>query len=73
MARPETLRRTFSRQASMEWYRPLPLRKEVTWSARDNPQLSETAALAALDYRRQREIDAPHFYKRVGTPGRSSE
>ena len=34
---------------TMEWYRPLPPPKEVTWSARDNLNYQETGALAALD------------------------
>ncbi len=48
----ETLRRTIPpNEASMEWYRPLPPPAgEVTWSARDNLNYQETAALAALDY-----------------------
>ena len=48
----ETLRRTVPpTEASMEWYRPLPPPAgEVTWSARDNLNYQETAALAALDY-----------------------
>ena len=48
----ETLRRTVPpAEASMEWYRPLPPPAgEVTWSARDNLNYQETAALAALDY-----------------------
>src|SRR6266853_4866182 len=48
----ETLRRTVPpAEASMEWYRPLPPPQgEVTWSARDNLNYQETAALAALDY-----------------------
>jgi Zinc carboxypeptidase len=48
----ETLRRTVPpAEASMEWYRPLPPpAEEVTWSARDNLNYQETAALAALDY-----------------------
>jgi hypothetical protein len=48
----ETLRRTVpASEASMEWYRPLPPPAgEVTWSARDNLNYQETAALAALDY-----------------------
>ena len=33
----------------MEWYRPLPAPRAVTWSARDNLNYQETAALAALD------------------------
>ncbi len=48
----ETLRRTVPPQdAVMQWYRPLPPPAgEVTWSARDNLNYQETAALAVLDY-----------------------
>ena len=48
----ETLRRMVPpNEATMEWYRPLPPPAgEVTWSARDNLNYQETAALAALDY-----------------------
>jgi len=48
----ETMRRTIDpSDMSMEWYRPLPPKsREVTWSARDNLNYQETAALAALDY-----------------------
>ncbi len=48
----ETLRRTVPPQDSvMQWYRPLPPPAgEVTWSARDNLNYQETAALSVLDY-----------------------
>jgi len=48
----ETLRRNVPPSAStMEWYRPLPAPSgDVTWSARDNLNYQETAALAALDH-----------------------
>jgi hypothetical protein len=48
----ETLKRIVPPDdATMEWYRPLPPPAgEVTWSARDNLNYQETAALAALDY-----------------------
>jgi len=48
----ETLRRVVPpAEASMEWYRPLPPSSgEVIWSARDNLNYQETAALAALDH-----------------------
>ena len=48
----ETMRRFIPpSEASMEWYRPLPPPGgEVTWSARDNLNYQETAALAALDH-----------------------
>ena len=46
----ETEKRSVSASAaSMEWYRPLPAGREVTWSARDNLNYQETGALAALD------------------------
>jgi hypothetical protein len=47
----ETLRRTIGEDdTSVQWYRPLPPPAEVTWSARDNVNYTETGALAALDY-----------------------
>jgi len=47
----ETVHRIVSPSATqMEWYRPLPAPKEVDWSARDNLNYQETAALAILDY-----------------------
>ncbi len=46
----ETEQRSISpSSATMEWYRPLPAPREVTWSARDNLNYQETGALAALD------------------------
>jgi hypothetical protein len=46
----ETERRLVSQSdATMEWYRPLPPARDVTWSARDNLNYQETGALAALD------------------------
>ena len=46
----ETEKRAISPSAAtMEWYRPLPAPREVTWSARDNLNYQETGALAALD------------------------
>jgi hypothetical protein len=46
----ETEKRAISPSATtMEWYRPLPAAREVTWSARDNLNYQETGALAALD------------------------
>src|SRR5271168_2289953 len=46
----ETFHRSVSPSStSMEWYRPLPAPREVTWSARDNLNYQETGALAALD------------------------
>jgi len=46
----ETEKRAISPGATtMEWYRPLPPPKEVTWSARDNLNYQETGALIALD------------------------
>jgi hypothetical protein len=46
----ETEKRSVSPSAAtMEWYRPLPVAREVIWSARDNLNYQETGALAALD------------------------
>ncbi len=46
----ETEKRTVSASSTtMEWYRPMPAPREVTWSARDNLNYQETGALAALD------------------------
>ena len=50
-ATAETVRRTMrDGSTTMEWYRPLPPPSEVTWSARDNVNYTETGALSALDY-----------------------
>jgi hypothetical protein len=63
----ETMRRTIDpSDTKREWYRPLPPKsQEVVWSARDNLNYQETAALAALDYSADH---APHmlqnFYKK---------
>jgi len=63
----ETFRRAVEpSESSMEWYRPLPPPSgEVTWSARDNLNYQETAALAALDYsaRGAKEM-LRNFYKK---------
>ena len=46
----ETEKRAISPGATtMEWYRPLPPPREVTWSARDNLNYQETGALIALE------------------------
>ena len=46
----ETERRLVNEpETKMEWYRPMPAPREVTWSARDNLNYQETAMLAALD------------------------
>ena len=62
----ETLHRTVSPEdTEMEWYRPLPPPKEVIWSARDNLNYQETAALAALDYSAQNaKAMLRDFYKK---------
>jgi hypothetical protein len=63
----ETLRRlVLPTEATMEWYRPLPPPSgEVTWSARDNLNYQETAALAALDYSAMNAKAMLHnFYKK---------
>jgi len=49
----------------MEWYRPLPAPREVTWSARDNLNYQETGALAALDESAGQSKEMLHnFYKK---------
>jgi hypothetical protein len=50
-ATAETLRRTVGEdETTPQWYRPLPPPAELTWSARDNVNYTQTGALAALDY-----------------------
>jgi len=48
----ETMKREVSpSELTREWYRPLPPEKdEILWSARDNVNYQETAALISLDY-----------------------
>ena len=62
----ETEKRSVSASAaSMEWYRPLPAGREVTWSARDNLNYQETGALAALDETASESKEMLHnFYKK---------
>src|SRR5580698_1793673 len=62
----ETERRIVSpSSATMEWYRPLPAPREVTWSARDNLNYQETGALIALDETaRQSKEMLRNFYKK---------
>ncbi len=62
----ETEKRSVSASAaSMEWYRPLPAAREVTWSARDNLNYQETGALAALDQTASESKEMLHnFYKK---------
>jgi zinc carboxypeptidase len=43
------LRSVSASVASTQWYRPMPAPREVKWSARDNLNYQETAALMALD------------------------
>lgn len=52
-------------ETTMEWYRPVPPPREVTWSARDNLNYQETGALAILDYsaRNGKEM-LRNFYKK---------
>ena len=62
----ETIRRIIPQSdLSMEWYRPLPSPRDVTWSARDNVNYTETGSLAALDYaaRNSKEM-LRNFYKK---------
>jgi hypothetical protein len=62
----ETEKRSVSSSAAaMEWYRPLPAPREVTWSARDNLNYQETGALAALDEAAGESKELLHnFYKK---------
>ncbi len=62
----ETEKRAISASAStMEWYRPVPAPREVTWSARDNLNYQETGALAALDDAAGQSATMLHnFYKK---------
>ena len=62
----ETEKRSVSpSSAKMEWYRPLPAPREVTWSARDNLNYQETGALAALDESAGQSKEMLHnFYKK---------
>ncbi len=62
----ETEKRSVSPSAAtMEWYRPLPAAREVTWSARDNLNYQETGALAALDQTASESKEMLHnFYKK---------
>ena len=62
----ETEKRSVSSSAAaMEWYRPLPAPREVTWSARDNLNYQETGALAALDEAAGESKEMLHnFYKK---------
>jgi hypothetical protein len=63
----ETERRSVSRSdTTMEWYRPVPAPRELTWSARDNLNYQETGALAALDdtARRSKEM-LRNFYRKA--------
>ncbi len=62
----ETEKRSVSPSAAtMEWYRPLPAAREVTWSARDNLNYQETGALAALDQTASESKEMLHnFYQK---------
>src|SRR5260370_7126183 len=63
----ETERRPVSRSdTTMEWYRPVPAPRQLTWSARDNLNYQETGALAALDdtARRSKEM-LRNFYRKA--------
>jgi len=62
----ETEKRAVSASAAkMEWYRPMPAPREVTWSARDNLNYQETGALAALDDTASRSKEMlSNFYKK---------
>jgi hypothetical protein len=61
----ETMKRTIdASDASAEWWRPLPPQAgEFSWSARDNVNYTQTAALAALDYSARNAKEMLHnFY-----------
>jgi hypothetical protein len=62
----ETEKRAVSASAaSVEWYRPVPAPREVTWSARDNLNYQESGALAALDDAAGEAQEMLHnFYKK---------
>ena len=62
----ETEKRSISPGATtMEWYRPMPPPREVTWSARDNLNYQETGALIALDDAATHSKDMlRNFYKK---------
>jgi hypothetical protein len=62
----ETERRAVpASDTTMKWYRPLPAPPQVTWSARDNLNYQETAALAALDETARRSKEMLHnFYQK---------
>jgi zinc carboxypeptidase len=62
----ETEKRSITPSATaMEWYRPIPAPREVTWSARDNLNYQETGTLAALDETASRAPEMLHnFYKK---------
>ncbi len=62
----ETEKRAISPSSTtMEWYRPTPAPREVTWSARDNLNYQETGALAALDETASAAKEMLHnFYKK---------
>ncbi|MFZ0956834.1 MAG: M14 family zinc carboxypeptidase [Candidatus Sulfotelmatobacter sp.] len=63
----ETEKRSVSpSSAKMEWYRPLPAPREVTWSARDNLNYQETGALAALDESASHSKEMLHNFYRKG-------
>jgi len=53
-------------ETTMEWYRPLPPMREVTWSARDNLNYQETGALAVLDYSAQNSKQLLRNFYRKG-------
>jgi Zinc carboxypeptidase len=62
----ETVRRVLDESSTTrEWWRPLPPPREFVWSARDNVNYTETAALAALDYSARHAGDLlMNFYRK---------
>lgn len=62
----ETVRRVLDADSTTrEWWRPAPPPREFVWSARDNVNYTETAALAALDYTARHAKDLLlNFYRK---------
>ena len=62
----ETVRRVLDADSTTrEWWRPVPPPREFVWSARDNVNYTETAALAALDYTARHAKDLLlNFYRK---------
>ena len=66
-ATAETVPRTVSpSELSREWWRPDPAPADLTWSARDNLNYTETGALAVLDYAAQNSRQLLRNFYRKG-------